>query len=144
MLLHIFSDNTCSPPIVVVKLLLQAARRPSQKLHERNRQGRNHANLFGNALLRDSTHYHGASPPGVSRQSQTRTAAAPGNRAADRLSTASFQYIGASTKGGASQTEPLKKHYFFENRLDIRSMPAIVSMNIYTYHINPNSPIPRE
>ena len=44
---------------------------------------------------------------------------------------------------GASRTEPLKNHYCFGNRLDIRSMPAIVSINIYTYHVNQNSPVPR-
>ena len=80
------------------ELLLQAARRPSQTLHGRNRQGRNHANLFGNAVLRNSAHYQGASPPWVSRQSQTRAASAPGNRAADRLSTASFQHVGTSSR----------------------------------------------
>ena len=36
-----------------------------------------------------------------------------------------------------------KNHSFFGNRLDIRSMPAIVSINIYTYHVNQNSPVPR-
>ena len=46
-------------------------------------------------------------------------------------------------KGGASRTKPLKNHYFFGIRLDIRSMPAIVSINIYTYHVNQNSPVPR-
>ena len=31
----------------------------------------------------------------------------------------------------------------FGNRLDIRSMPAIVSISIYTYHVKQNSPVPR-
>ena len=36
-----------------------------------------------------------------------------------------------------------KKHSFFGNMLDIWSMPAIVSINIYNYHVNQNSPPPR-
>ena len=46
-------------------------------------------------------------------------------------------------EGRCVSTKPLKNHYFFGNRLDIRSMPAIVSINIYTYHVNQNSPVPR-
>ena len=40
----------------------------------------------------------GTSPPRISRQSQTCTTSAPGDWAANCLSTTSFQYIGASSR----------------------------------------------
>ena len=48
-----------------------------------------------------------------------------------------------SAKGGSSRAKPLKNHYFFGFRLDIRSLPAIVSISIYTYHLKQNNPVPR-
>ena len=41
------------------------------------------------------------------------------------------------------QTEALINFIFFGNRLDILSIPAIVSISIYTHHVNQNSPAPR-
>ena len=43
-------------------------------------------------------------------------------------------------EGRCVSTKPLKNHYFFGNRLDIRSMPAIVSINIYSYPQKQSSP----
>ena len=39
--------------------------------------------------------------------------------------------------------QSLLKKSFFVNKLDIRSMRAIVSISIYTYHVNQNNPVPR-